>query len=155
MGTFRCAACGAINRVREDATRAAAPGTRPVCGRCGRALDLSGDPQPVTADALLATIRSAPVPVLVDFWAAWCGPCRVAAPVFRALGRERAGDLLVLKVDTDAEQALAARLGIQAIPTFVLFRGGEEAARHSGVLRQPELARWVDAASGARSGQGA
>jgi thioredoxin 2 len=97
----------------------------------------------VDAAALDAAVRSAPVPVLVDFWAPWCGPCRAAAPILADLGRARAGDLLVLKVNSDEQPELAGRLGIRAIPTFVLFHGGREVARHGGVMSRPELERWV------------
>jgi len=114
-----------------------------VCGKCKADLDVSGEPQAATSAALEGAVRSSPVPVLVDFWAPWCGPCRAAAPIFAELGRRKAGDLLVLKVNSDEEGDAAARLGIRAIPTFVLFEGGREVARHSGVVPRPELEAWV------------
>ena len=138
MKAYRCARCGALNRVR-----AAPAGASPVCGRCRADLGTSGEPQAVDAAALDAAVRSAPVPVLVDFWAPWCGPCRAAAPILADLGRARAGDLLVLQVNSDEQPELSGRLGIRAIPTFVLFHGGREVARHGGVMSRPELERWV------------
>jgi thioredoxin 2 len=138
MKAYRCARCGALNRLPD-----ALPPGAPVCGRFKEDLDLSGEPQAVTSAALESAVRSSPVPVLVDFWAPWCGPCRTAAPIFAALGRRRAGTLLVLKVNSDEEQELSSRMGIQAIPTFVLFEGGNETARHSGLMPLGELERWV------------
>jgi thioredoxin 2 len=139
MRAHLCARCGALNRLG-----ASPAGAAPVCGKCKADLDVSGEPRAATSAQLDSAVRNSPVPVLVDFWAPWCGPCRTAAPIFAELGRRRAGDLLVLKVNSDEEQEAAGRLGIRAIPTFVLFAGGQEIARHSGVIPVGEMERWVD-----------
>ncbi len=138
MKAHRCAQCGALNRLASTPA-----GTAPVCGKCKANLDVSGEPQAATGAQLDSMVRNSPVPVLVDFWAPWCGPCRTAAPIFAEVGRRKAGDLLVLKVNSDDEQDASARLGIRAIPTFVLFHGGQEIARHSGVMPAAEMERWV------------
>jgi thioredoxin 2 len=138
MKAHLCARCGALNRISS-----APAGARPVCGKCKGDLDVSGEPRAVTSTQLDSAVRNSPVPVLVDFWAPWCGPCRTAAPIFAEVGRRKAGDVLVLKVNSDEEQDASARLGIRAIPTFVLFHGGQEIARHSGVMPAPDLDRWV------------
>ncbi len=86
------------------------------------------------------------LPVLVDFWAPWCGPCRMMAPVLDRFARGRATSLQVAKVNTDEQQGLAAQFNIRSIPTLILFRNGSEIARHSGAVDATTLARWLDAA---------
>jgi thioredoxin 2 len=95
---------------------------------------------PATLDGLLS---SSALPVVVDFWAPWCGPCRAMAPMFEQAASELAGKARFVKVNVDEQQALASRYGIRAIPTLVLFRGGAEVKRHSGALDAGTLARWV------------
>jgi thioredoxin 2 len=133
---FRCTHCGAFNRVK------AAQGI-PTCGRCKHDLDVSGKPQDVDADQLSRAISSAPVPVLLDLWAPWCGPCRAAAPVLEQVAKANAGRLLVLKVNTDQHPEPSAQLGVQGIPTFVVFRDGREVARQAGALPAPAMNHWV------------
>ncbi len=116
----------------------------PVCGRCKEALDVSGAPQEVDADGLARVVASATVPVLVDFWAPWCGPCKAVAPAVDAIARERAGKWITLKLNTDQSPAAGSAHRIQGIPTFVVFKGGAEAARQSGALPKQALTGWLD-----------
>jgi thioredoxin 2 len=135
---FRCVSCGAFNRVREPR-----PPGQPTCGRCQRPLDLSGAPQEVDGEALWRAVGASPVPILLDLWAPWCGPCRAAAPILADVGRAQAGRLLVLKLNTEEQPQTASRLGVRGIPTFVVFSGGREVARRSGLMPRPELERWA------------
>jgi thioredoxin 2 len=137
--TYRCRNCSAFNRVPE-----ARKAESPVCGRCKKPLETSGAPEEVTGAELAAILEQSPVPVLVDFWATWCGPCRMAAPIIDRIARARSGRLLVLKVDTDRNPDAAARHRIQSIPVFALFREGAEAQRQVGLPSEAALAQWVD-----------
>jgi len=142
MATYRCPSCGAFNRV------GAGTGT-PVCGRCKNPLPTDGKPQDVNAEGLERAVASSPVPVLVDFWAPWCAPCRVAAPLFDEVARRLKGDAIVLKVDTEANPEAGARYEIRAIPTAILFQGGRERERRMGVQPAPALESWLRGASAA------
>lgn len=131
--TLRCAFCATRNRVDMD--RAA---ERPRCGECGRPF-LLDRPVKVDGDDFRALVDDAGVPVLVDFYADWCGPCKVMAPVLDELAAERMGRVLVAKVDTDRAPRLSAELGIRGIPTLILYRDGREARRRTGAVSRAGL----------------
>jgi thioredoxin 2 len=133
--TVRCQFCETWNRI--DAARTV---DRPKCGKCGRPI-LLDRPLPLNDETFARTIAESEVPVLVDFYADWCGPCKMMAPAVDELARERQGTALVAKLDTDRSQKTAQQFDIRGIPTTIVFRGGKEVARHTGAMRKPELER--------------
>ena len=132
-----CPACLAANRVP-----AARLGEDPKCGKCGAAL-LDGAPVELREDQFEAFVQRTQLPVLADFWAPWCGPCRAMAPHFERAAAELKDRVRLVKVNTEEAPGLAQRYGIRAIPTLVLFKGGVEAKRMSGALDAGALARWA------------
>lgn len=133
MATVRCPFCATLNRV--DLAKLDA---RPKCGECGRPI-LLDRPVAVTDADFDGTVASAQVPVFVDFYADWCGPCKVMAPVFDDLAHEYAGQLLVAKLDTDRNPATSQRFGVRGVPTLILFRDGQEVARQVGAVPKQQL----------------
>ncbi len=113
---------------------------RAHCGACKAELSPFDTPQEVNERELDEAVAHSSLPVLVDFWAPWCGPCRAVAPEIERLAGERQGQVLVLKVDTDRASGAAAKHRVQGIPTFVLFRGGREAKRAVGAMSASALA---------------
>ncbi len=131
--TVRCQFCDTWNRV--DAARAQ---DRPKCGSCSRPI-LLDRPWILHADTYERTLRETEVPVLVDFYADWCGPCKMMAPFVDQLAAKHQGKALIAKLNTDYAQEISSGLGIRGIPTTIVFRGGAEASRHTGAVRLPEL----------------
>ena len=137
-----CPSCGARNRI--PAKHLADLGR---CGACKSPLPLLAEPVEVDQSAFDAITREASVPVLVDFWAAWCGPCRMAAPEVQAVSREMAGKAIVLKVDTEAHGELAARFRVQSIPNFVVLRSGQVMLQQPGVVPRATMRAWLENAA--------
>lgn len=130
-----CPSCSTRNRVSDDATG------RPRCSKCHTDLPWLIEADASTFDQVVSTSG---MPVLVDLWAPWCGPCRAVAPILQQLSADRAGSVRVVKVNVDESPAVSATLGVQGIPTMLLFSGGEEVARQVGALPAAALDRWLD-----------
>lgn len=134
-----CPRCLAVNRVPD-----ARLGDGPKCGQCGAPL-LPGHPVELTVASFDRFIAKAGLPVLVDFWADWCGPCKMMAPVFQQVAAELATQVRFAKVDTEAHPQVSMRHHIRGIPTLILFRNGAEVARTSGAMDAFALKRWLAA----------
>lgn len=139
--TVRCPLCGRLNRV--DLNKLS---NGPKCGGCGKPLQLDRPLHATVAD-FDQTIGTAEVPVLVDFYADWCGPCHMMAPTLDALANDKKGQILVLKVDTEKEPALASRFDIRGLPTVVAFKEGRESGRQVGVAPRPVVERLLGLSS--------
>ncbi|EKV32436.1 Thioredoxin [Caenispirillum salinarum AK4] len=138
MSQIACPQCLATNRVPEDK-----PAEKARCGSCKAALF---DGHPVEADekSFDTLVNRTDIPVVVDFWAPWCGPCRMMAPAYEQAAAHLEPEVRLLKVDTQANPGLAARFGIRSIPTLAVFKDGKEVTRQAGAMPGPQLIRWIE-----------
>jgi len=138
---IRCRSCGANNRIAADKLQA---GLAPVCGKCKKPLPAGTSPVEVNDATFASEVVRSPIPVLVDAWAPWCGPCRMIAPVIDELAAEMAGRVKFAKLNVDQSPQTASRLNISSIPALIVYSGGREVDRMVGLMPKPELARRLE-----------
>ncbi len=142
---IRCSQCGTTNRVPREKI---AQGLRPRCGQCKAPLSTAGRPIAVTDATFAAEVERSPIPVLVDLWAEWCGPCRSIAPTMEQLASEMAGRLKVAKLNVDENPMTAAKFNAQSIPLLLIFKDGQERDRIVGAYPKTEIVRKLQAVLG-------
>jgi thioredoxin 2 len=139
---LRCKHCNTINRMPVDKLM-----DNPKCGKCKELLEISEKPVDGTAENFDQEVLTWPGIVLVEFWAPWCGHCRMIAPVIEELAQERTGLLKVVKINVDNEPSLGMRFNVQATPAFMLYKNGKKLNEVAGALPKRELEEWIDSSS--------
>ena len=134
-----CPGCGAVNRIPAGKLGAA-----PKCGKCHQPV-FRQQPLELTSASFQQHISRNDIPVVVDFWAPWCGPCKMMAPAFAQAAAQLEPDVRLAKLNTEAEQTIGANHGIRSIPTMVMFRNGQEVARQAGAMGAADIVRWIRA----------
>ena len=133
-----CPHCNTVNRIATDRLQ-----EKPLCGKCKRALFMAR-PLELTSGNFQPHISRSDIPIIVDFWAPWCGPCKMMAPAFAKAAVQIEPKARLAKLNTEQEQTIAAQFSIRSIPTMVIFKGGRELARQSGAMSESDIVRWIN-----------
>lgn len=133
-----CASCGTVNRVEKEKLQA-----NPTCGNCKAELKFFDKPVVATTQTFKQEVEEQKGLVLVDFWATWCPPCKMIAPILESISKEKAGAIKIVKVDVDKEPYLSRRFAISSIPTLILFKDGKEVKQMAGAMPKAQLLNWI------------